>query len=263
MTWTLPLGTISATAQFVVLGGVLFLVPVGLCWTAWRLTRPVQSSPAPAARAPRLLVLVTLAAVAAVGLLAALGTWIGGSVSMGLGVLSIAGVALRWLRRRLATPSDQRRAATAMSAYLVAMPAIALTLNVVLSEPMTVFSRNRAMDKAAVLVSGIERHYADRAAYPDSLVALWPDFRPGIVGIPQYQYARHGNAYTLSFLQPSLLIPGFGREEVVVYNPRDEHLFPSHAVWALESSLERRMANQGWFAFHETGRPHWKYFWFD
>ena len=158
--------TLGDRAQFVVLGGVLFLVPVGLCWTARRMLRPVQSSPAPAARAPRLLVLVTLAAVTAVGLLAALGTWIGGSVSMGLCVLGITGVVLRWLRRRLPRHPDQRRAATAMSAYLVAMPAIASTLNVVLSEPMTVFSRNRAMDKAAVLVSGIERDYIDRTAYP-------------------------------------------------------------------------------------------------
>ena len=255
--------TMSTTAQFVVLGGAIFLLPAGLWWLGRHLMRAhEQGSLAVPVRVPRVLVQLTLVALAVVGLLSALGAWMGGSPLMGIGVLSLSGIGVWQLRKRIAS-IDPRRTAATMAAYLIVVPVVGSVLQFLLFAPMTSFSRNRTMNQAAVLLAGIHRHYAEKAIYPDSLVALWPDFRPGIVGIPQYQYARHGNAYTLSFRQPSLVFPGFGREEVVVYNPRDEHLFPSHAAWALEWSMEQRMARQGWMVSMETGRPHWKYLWFD
>ncbi len=49
----------------------------------------------------------------------------------------------------------------------------------------------------------------------------------------------------------------------MVYNPRDEHLFPSHASWILMWPYETLVTRQGWYASFDAGRPHWRYVWFD
>jgi hypothetical protein len=91
----------------------------------------------------------------------------------------------------------------------------------------------------------------------------WPDdYRPGVIGIEEYQYERHGDAYNLVFEQFAL---HFGTREFVIYNPHDEQAMTAHKRDLLELTPEQLSLEQtrGHYAVHDAGHPHWKYFWFD
>jgi hypothetical protein len=147
--------------------------------------------------------------------------------------------------------------------YLVLIPLILTLAQLILARPLTDFSRNRAMANGAELIQAIERHREQFGRYPVSLLALWPDYSPSIVGIAQYHYALNGDAYDLFFEQPRFLFDNPGTREFVVYNKLDQHLMPSHASWILLWSKEQLSRNQGWYAVHNTSKPPWKSFWFD
>jgi hypothetical protein len=126
-----------------------------------------------------------------------------------------------------------------------------------------VFSRNCAIAQSAELIREIEAHRASQGRYPSSLLAINQDFHTSVVGIEQYHYAANGDAYNLVFEQPRFLFHDIGAREFVVYNPLDEHVLASHVYWILIWSPEELAENQGWFAVHDAGSPHWKYFLFD
>ncbi|HEU4939218.1 MAG TPA: hypothetical protein VFT39_22370 [Vicinamibacterales bacterium] len=65
-----------------------------------------------------------------------------------------------------------------------------------------------------------------------SLVALWGDYRPAVIGIRGYQYEKNGESYKVLF-EPFTF--RFGTREIVMFNPRDEHEMTSH-----DSDLLRR-----------------------
>lgn len=119
------------------------------------------------------------------------------------------------------------------------------------------------MARSAELLEQIERHRAAYGRYPPSLVAVWKDFSPGVVGIDRYRYAPQEPGYDLVFEQPRLLFDNVGTREFVVYNRWDRHRIPSHAAWILEWSEDVLATRQGWYAAHSAPRPHWKYSWFD
>ena len=66
-----------------------------------------------------------------------------------------------------------------------------------------------------------------------SLLALWPDYKPSVIGIKQYHYEPNGEAYNVYFEQ---LSNRFGTREIVMYNKLDQHAFASHAAHILETS---------------------------
>ena len=145
--------------------------------------------------------------------------------------------------------------------YLTFIPPTVLLGQLLLARPATEFSRNRAIDNSAELIGELERYRAARGRYPASMLALWPDYSPSVVGIRQYHYAPQGDAYNLYFEQPSFR---WGTQEIVVYNRLDEHVILSHAAWILSWTPEQMAARRGgWYAVHDAPRPHWKYFWFD
>lgn len=128
--------------------------------------------------------------------------------------------------------------------------------------PAIEFSRNRAIRNSARLIADIEQYRAQHGHYPASLLSVWPDYHPGIIGIKEYHHEPSGEAYNLFFEQ---LASQFGTREFVMYNPRDQQVMTSHKpdlvrLTPQEIALEQR---RGHYAVHEAPYPHWKYFSFD
>ena len=131
------------------------------------------------------------------------------------------------------------------------------------AQPLTQFSRARAIAQSSELIRDIEAYYRMNGSYPLSLLAVYADYETGVVGIPQYHYAQHGDAYMLSFEQPRFVLDDLGVREMVVYHPHDRHSMISHASWILLLPPSQLNRSQGWFASEDAPTPHWKYFWFD
>lgn len=146
--------------------------------------------------------------------------------------------------------------------YLVALPILVLFFQIALATPVTQWSRNRVIANASEFINDIEEYHAQHGRYPASLQAQNKDYYPDIVGVERYTYAPQGESYNLSFEQPRFLLDRFGTREWVVYNPCDEHRVYSHTAWRLPPSEEVE-PSQGWYASGDTGRSHWKYFFFD
>lgn len=151
---------------------------------------------------------------------------------------------------------------SALPFYLIAVPIAVMLLQWALVERAVEMSRNRAIANSARLIAAIEEYRERNGSYPTSLLAEWPDIMPQVIGIRQYHYEPHGEAYNLVFEQFNYR---FGTREFVVYNPRDEQVMTAHAISILELTpnqlaLER---TRGHYASHDLPQPHWKLFWFD
>ena len=62
--------------------------------------------------------------------------------------------------------------------------------------------RWREFGNAASLIADIERHRAARGTYPASLLSVWKDYSPAVIGIEKYHYERSGEHTNLLFEQP-------------------------------------------------------------
>lgn len=147
--------------------------------------------------------------------------------------------------------------------YLTIVPLALCLAQLALAAPAAAFSRNYAIAQSRDLIQAIEDYRQREGRYPPALMAVWPDYHPGLAGIAHYTYAADGETYNLAFEQPHLLFDQLGAREFVVYNPRDTQLMPSHAAWILLRSPEEIAAEQGWYAAVPTAFPHWRSFWFD
>lgn len=230
----------------------LLLVPIGLLWlTANRSSRLAQ----------RRHLFPLLAMIASTLVWLSLG--VAAIVQSGY-VLSVV-VVLVWiwvLRKAWKTFRRGLQTSTALPFYLIVVPIAVALLQWALVERAIDMSRNRAIANSAPLIAAIEEHRNRNGHYPTSLLAEWPDFKPDVIGIRQYHYEPHGEAYNVVFEQFSYRL---GTREFVVYNPRDEHVMTAHAIDILEMTpnqlaLER---TRGHNARHDLPQPHWKLFWFD
>lgn len=240
----------------------LLVVPVGLIWLAAnRSSRFGQRR--------HMFPLFALIAATLVWLAA----WLAALVQSGY-VLSVMVVLLWvWVLRRAwsafrqgaRTPdlsSAVSSRASALPFYLIAVPIAVALLQWALVNRAVEMSRNRAIANSAPLIAAIEEYRNRNGRYPTSLLAAWPDIMPRVMGIRQYHYEPHGDAYNLVFEQFNYRL---GTREFVVYNPRDEHVMTAHAIDILEMTpnqlaLER---TRGHNARHDLPQPHWKLFWFD
>jgi hypothetical protein len=147
--------------------------------------------------------------------------------------------------------------------HLIFIPIAVLLLQFVLATPLTEWSRENAIANSSEFIRDIEAYRTQHGSYPTSLLAQWKDYYPNVVGIEKYHYSPHGDSYNVFFEQPRFVLDIFGTREWVVYNPRDEHRVYSHTAWFLLLSPQELERSQGWYAVHDTSRPHWKYFLFD
>ncbi len=147
--------------------------------------------------------------------------------------------------------------------YLILIPIALFVLQLTLATPVTASSRAHAIAMSAELIADIEAYYAANDRYPDSLLAVWNDYSPSVIGIERYHYETSGDTYNLVFEQPRFLFDNLGAREFVVYNPLDEHTMISHDSWILLLSPRSLSDSPGWFEARNTDSPHWKSFLFD
>ena len=234
----------------------LMLVPIGMLWiAAYGSKRLVQKR--------HLFPLLALIASTLVwaGLFLAAVVQSGFVLGFAIVVLWLWLLRKAWtnVRRTNTTPSDHP---SAIPFYLIVVPVVVALLQWAFVERAIESSRNRAILNSAPLIAAIENYRARNGKYPTSLLAEWPDFKPDVIGIREYRYEPHGEAYNLVFEQFNYR---FGTREFVVYNPLDEHVMTAHASDILELTPEQLVIERtrGHHARHDLPQPHWKIFWFD
>ena len=234
----------------------LVLVPLGALWVAsgyWSRLAGKQYG----------IAIVALIVSSVVWGMVSIGALVSGSLLLGLGAIAlwicvVSKVMPTLKGLRSATP----RPTSAVAFYLLVVPVAVALLQMALVAPAIEFSRSRAIRNSARLIADIEQYRAAHGRYPASLLSVWEDYLPGVIGIKEYHYEQSGDSYNLFFEQFAL---NFGTREFVMYNPIDQQVMTSHKRDLLhllphELALEQ---TRGHYAVHNAAHPHWKYFWFD
>jgi hypothetical protein len=257
----LPLSTVAQLLSLF----ILLLVPIGLAWLIYELWQRSRRKRGLSTKGGAFyFALAALVVGSILVLLLSLLAFMAFSRVLGLLTLSLWSYGLsKWrptMRRMKIGAAEPINPAPL---YLILIPLLVLIAGLFLTAPATEFSRNRAIANSARLIDEIDRHHAEFGQYPDSLLAVWQDYHPFVVGIEKYHYEPKGAAYSVFFEQPAVLFSNFGTREFVMYNKLDEHVMSSHASWRLFWPPQQLAANQGWYEVHDVPSPHWKYFWFD
>jgi hypothetical protein len=247
--------TLSAMARM--FGVVsLLLLPIGVLWLIYEFRQGVSKRVG-----AYYFALAALVAASLVAMVVVLGAFIHLGLSLGFLTLALWSYAVT----RLGPGVKQLKTAARNSfppapLYLVCIPVAVAIIQWTLIPHAVEFSRNYAIRQSATLINDIEGYRQANGRYPASLAALWPDYKPGVIGIEQYHYEPYGDAYNLYFEQSA--VP-FGAREIVMYNKTDEHHFPSHAMDILRWTPEQLRSRRAYLSLHNAASPHWKYFWFD
>jgi hypothetical protein len=244
---------LSFMAQLFGLAG-LILVPLGVLWLASGYWSPLAGK-------QYVFAVASLVVASLVWAIVSLGAATSGGAAFGVIVLAIGSFVLVRLGSRLeemkgATP----KRVSPIAMYLIVLPVAAALLRFIVVRPAIEFSRSRAIQNSTALIADIERYRVARGRYPPSLVSLWKDYEPSLIGIEQFHYEISGDAYNLLFEQFAYPV---GTREIVVYNPRDQQAATSHDMDLLQPSPGDLERQRGYYAVHDTRHPHWKYFWFD
>jgi hypothetical protein len=255
---------LSTTAQLLGAAGLL-LVPIGVLWLTPEMVRRLQRNRIPPnPRRGYHFAVASLTAASVLVIAVSLIVLFGVSTSLGILILALwFYTASRWIPKLLRLKTAEAESIHPAPLYLIIIPLAVLLFQVVLAAPLTEFSRNRAIANSAEFVSHIERYRAEYGRYPVTLVAMWKDYYPDVVGVEKFHYAPYGGSYNLFFEQPRLLFDNIGTREWVVYNPADDQRMFSHTAWFLLLTPEELERSQGWYAVHDAKVPHWKCFWFD
>jgi hypothetical protein len=244
--------TLSVMAQVTGVVG-LILVPLGAVWLIYERRASTRHR-------GYYFAIASLAGSAILAFMAA-GVGFGGvGVSLGFGVLAawLAAVARTVPRLKLLKRPERRLNAAPL--YLLVVPLAVAAVRLSWLDRASEACRERAMRDSAALLNDIEKYRATYGYYPVSLLALHTDYEPSIMGIKQFHYERNGDGYNVYFEHPSTT---FGTQEIVMYNTRDEHHFPSHDSDILLWTPEQLRARPGYYAVRDASRPHWKRFLFD
>ena len=246
--------TLSTMAQIFGYGGAL-LIPMGMLWLV---------AEEKARKRDRHGFYFAIAAIAVGTLIAALvagGAFMTQGVSLALIIVALWILAIARMRpalNRLRTSGLGRFNPAPI--YLVVVPVVVSLAQYSLLGRATEFSRNRAIAASAPLLADIEKYRAANGKYPASLLALHQDYKTSIIGVERYFYEPNGDGYNLFFEQMS---DQLGAQELVVYNPRDEHLVAGHDSDILRWTPDQLRSRRAYHSVHETSVLHWKYFWFD
>jgi hypothetical protein len=243
---------LSSMARVLGIVGLL-LVPVGALWALtvrWRWLAPRR----------RALSILTAVAASLVWLLVALFAFTLGWFSLGVVVLVAWVLALRKAVARLRAPGAAMLPAGAMAGWCLFAPVVAACLQHALVGPLLEASRSRVIGNSAPLIQDIEGYRATRGSYPPSLLSVWNDYLPGVLGVREYRYEPSGDSYNLCFEHPALALDS---REFVVYNPRDQQQFTSHDSDLLRRTPDELAHRRGHRGAVDASHAHWKIFRFD
>jgi hypothetical protein len=255
---------LSTTVQLFAVAALL-LVPVGIGWLVYEFWARAQRRRDPGYQYKGHYFAIAALIVASL-LATAFSLIVFGGISRVIGILALAlwGYALsRWLPRLKSMGVAYAGKINAAPLYLIVLPLSVLLLQLALAAPLTAFSRKHAIANSDEFIRDIEAYHDEYGSYPISLAAMWKDYYPDVAGVEKFNYSPSGESYNLFFEQPRFLLDNIGTREWVVYNPIDEQRMFSHTAWSLLLTPEELERSQGWYAVHDAGVPHWKYFWFD
>jgi hypothetical protein len=232
----------------------LLLVPVGALWTVADRRRWTG-------RRRSTIRMAALAAAALVWLAVSLAGLVFGGASLGVASVACGVVAGRVALRRLSGPEAAvpDRIGVLPVAFLVVPIAVAV-LQAALVGRAVEYSIERVIGHAAPLIADLERYRAARGSYPPSLLSVWEDYSPSVVGVQRFQYEPSGGAYNLAFEQFRYPL---ATRAIVVYNPVDGQEMTSHNTDLLRFAGGELQRRRGYYAVEPVGPPHWKMFLFD
>lgn len=243
---------LSMMARVLGFAGLLF-VPVGVVWAfaagqGAPARRPFLCAAAAFMVGVLLVVCLSFAAFLSAGALLAMITGAAGAATM-------ATLATRVKRMKVAPP--QR---VGVVLWLVVLPLAVFMLQRALLRPAVEFSRSRAIENSAALIADIEAYRLTRGHYPPSLLSVYRDYKPRVIGIDRFRYEPHLETFNVLFEQPSASL---SVREFVVYNPLDQQTATSHAMDVLQYTPDELQRARGYFAVHAGPKPHWMSFLFD
>lgn len=182
-------------------------------------------------------------------------------LSLGL-VLGLAGI--MFLRAAFRETRDNKDYTDtkwrAMPLYLAIIPVVLVAFISSVLPRAAEWSRDRAIRHSATLIAAIDSYHQRRGHYPLSLQSLNHDVPTGVVGIERFHYEPNGRSYNLFFVRQHIALDA---KEVVMFNPRDEHRFPSHELDVLQYDGEQLGLRRGDRRRTPLGHPHWVSFLFD
>ena len=187
---------LSVLARVFGFSGML-LVPVALLWTMspyWRVLSSREYA----------LAITALIAWSMISAILSMVAFAVGGRSLGLATLALAAYAVFKIKHRIATFRTARPGSVrAPALYLLVVPLAVFLLQQAFVRPAIEFSRDRAIRNAAPLIADIERYRAERGRYPASLLSVWKDYSPSVMGVERFRYEPSGDAYNLLFEQSS------------------------------------------------------------
>lgn len=231
--------------------GVL-LVPIGLLWQ-WTLARDRTARPRWLIRLSTGTWVVILGIISLIAF-AASGSVLLTAITIAVAILLVDRLAPQ-IRRHQISPVPRL-----VPAVIALTPILLLAAQTLLVDGVATRARDRVIANATPLIDEIERYRDRRGTYPDSLFAIWGDYKPSIVGVERYHYERSGDGYNVIFREPSL---DFGVRRFVVYNPLDRQRVTVHESDRLlldEAGLDAD--NAGYTVVRPLTQPHWKLFLF-
>ena len=252
---------LSSMAQLAGIVGLLF-VPIGLIWLIHeRVYQAKKHINTNTKTGPQYYFIATLIVACIMALAISLAAFANGSRFLGIiiFVLSIYTITKSFLKLKRAA-SVGYKSANHLPIYLICLPTVVFFFQYIFIPRAIDYSRDRAIRQSEALIQDIEAYHQKNGQYPLSLLSLWEDYHPTVIGIERYYYEPYGKAYNLCFEQFSNQI---GVREIVMYNKLDEQVMTSHNNDLLELSPEQLNLQRGFIGVYPLPHKHWKYFWFD
>ena len=243
--------TLSTFVQVLAMSGLLF-VPVGIIWLMYELLKRKNVT--------YRFAITSLIIFCFVGIFSTIGAFVN-SPSFGFIVLVVFIYLFKIFFSRIKQiRNNGDRNFNPTPCYLIFIPVLVVFIRFLFIDFATDFSRNTAIKHSEQLIKAIELYQEKNNHYPLSLLSLWEDYKPSIIGIKRFYYEPHGTTYNLYFEQ---FATELSVQEIVMYNKLDEHQFSSHNSDLLVLTPEQINLQRGYFGKYDLPTPHWKYFWFD
>jgi hypothetical protein len=251
--------TLSSMSQVLAVSSLL-LVPLGMSWLIYEI-RHLRVKDFKYVRITDRFSTAALIVSIIAAIVTSLGATMTNSLSFAV-LASVVGVYIllnvfRAFKKRNQTSQHRFNVAPL---YLILIPLFLVFVRFTFIVPATGFSREVAISQSSALIRDIEAYEQKNGHYPSSLLSLWEDYKPSVIGIERYHYEPNGAAYNVYFEQFSYQL---GVREIVMYNKLDQHEMTSHNYDLLHLTPEALNYQRGYFRVYDLPIAHWKYFWFD
>jgi hypothetical protein len=111
------------------------------------------------------------------------------SLSLGIGLFIGLMISSRFVFKKIAHSESIVTLSVIIPCFLTLLRIVLLSFQQLVAKPITNWSRYRVMINGQVLIDKIEGYRSKYGKYPQTLNAVWKDYKTGIRGIEKYQYA--------------------------------------------------------------------------